>query len=294
MKTTVKIIKPEYTTLMKKAKLNSRRSSKALKINTVTSVFNSLGLPCYRCKLKPGQYMIIAKGREIKTFSKKISVTEIINEFTFTSEEELRKNLNIHTFDATTGEPLMNVLLKLSKASSKMFSEGLTRLGGSFEYIIDSNCPYILDVDRKGYIPYSMEFNQTKGNEDCDTIQVPLIPIVRDLETKTISDPKKKTSFVVKQNVLRAIMVSDSGTYSSQVSFELHGLVKNPESSEEEEFVAKSQENTYSDDNLTVEWREANDFCKTIKMSCFNNDTKSKWFRLIGIAAPGEIIDENH
>lgn len=237
--------------------------------------------------------MIIAKGREIKTFSEIISVNDLINEFTFTSEEELKKKLKIQTFDASTGQPLTNVLLKLCKSHSKISSEGLTRGNGCFEYIIDSNCQYILDVNRKGFISYSMEFNQTKGNEEHDTLQVPLFPIVKELETKTVIDQKKNTSNEIKQNLLRAIMVADNSIFSTQMTFELHGLIKNPESNEEEEFVAKSPDNFYSDDNLAIEWKEINDFSKAIKITYFNNDTKSKWFRLVGSATSGEIVDEN-
>ena len=237
--------------------------------------------------------MIIVKGREIKTLSEIISVEEQITELTFTTEEILRKRLKIYVFDATTGKPLTNVLLRLLKSNSKISAEGLTGENGEFEYIIDSNFPHILDVNRKGFITYSMEFNQTKGNEEIYVLQVPLYPIIKKIKSKMITEPIKQTSLEIKENIFRVIMISDSSIHSSQITLELLGWTTKPENNETEEFIVNTTNKAFSNDNLTVKFDTPNDFSKTIEITNFNFESKTKWFRLVGNVKLGEIVDEN-
>lgn len=122
--------------------------------------------------------MIIAKGKEIKEFSDIVVIEQQITRISYSPKQPFSKEIIIMAFNATTGKELPNVLLKLRKKNSKFSSEGLTKSQGEFSYMIDANCLHYLEVERKGFIPYFFEFNQTKGNEDNEIIKVPLFPIV--------------------------------------------------------------------------------------------------------------------
>jgi hypothetical protein len=177
----------------------------------------------YKCKLMPGRYMIVAKGPDIKEFSEIISIKEQITTLTFTPSKSMRKEVYVHTFNAVTGESLSNVLLRLRKCSSKVSAEGLTRDKGEFLYVIDSNSAHSLEVNRKGFIPYSFEFNQTKGNEHITTIKVPLFPIEKQ-KLKSIPNPENpQDELQTKLGLLRAVLVSDSEDSCSQMTFSLYG-----------------------------------------------------------------------
>ena len=168
-----------------------------------------IGDACYKCKLLPGKYMVIAKGREIKEFSEIITVQEQITELSFTPERHFSKEITVQAYNAKTGNPLANVLLRLRKCNSKISSEGLTKQEGDFSYVIDSNCPHLLEVDRKGFIPYSFEFNQTKGNENIDVVKVPMFPVEK-LHPTRVSDPENPDEEIeVKTHLVRAILVTD-------------------------------------------------------------------------------------
>lgn len=165
--------------------------------------------------------MIIAKGREIKEFSEIITIHDLITILTFEPESVMRKQLSIQTFNAANGEPLPNVLLKLKKTNSKISTEGLTKENGSFGYVIDQNCQYTLDVARKGFIPYTIEFNQTKGNENVGTVNVPLLPILK-AKTHLVHDQERREEVEVKSNTMRAILVSDDTVHAGQITLELY------------------------------------------------------------------------
>lgn len=78
------------------------------------------------------------KGRGIADISQTIIIKEQFTKLTYTAEALMRKQVMINTFNANTGEPLSNVLLRLKKHNSKISSEGLTK-DGSFTYVIDAN-----------------------------------------------------------------------------------------------------------------------------------------------------------
>lgn len=236
--------------------------------------------------------MIIAKGREIKEFSEIVTIQDLVTEFTFEPENTMRKKLNIQTFNAENGELLSNVLLRLKKTNSKISTEGLTKENGCFGYIIDENCQYSLDITRRGFISYTMEFNQTKGNEAINTINVPLFPI---LKTKSIMmhDQQRNEDVEVKTNIMRAILVSDDQVHAGQITLELYSWIVNPENNEEEEFCIPKDKDNFSNDNLTIVY---NDFelGKVISIEETGNDSNTKWFRLTGNVVSGEIVEPNY
>lgn len=90
-------------------------------------------------------------------------------------------------------------------------------------YIIDSNSSHTLEVNRKGFIDYSFEFNQTKGNEEITRINVPLFPIEKQ-KSKTINNHENpQEELQTKLNLLRAVLVSDSEDSCGQMVFYLYG-----------------------------------------------------------------------
>lgn len=96
------------------------------------------GYTNYKCRLLPGKYMLTAKGKDIKEFSKIISITDQITVLTLQPESKLMKGLMMCTYDATTGSKLSNVLIKLRKAHSKIVTQGLSR-DGYCGFTIDQN-----------------------------------------------------------------------------------------------------------------------------------------------------------
>ena len=237
--------------------------------------------------------MLIAKGREIKEFSEIISIEEQITELTFEPEEVMKKKLTIQTFNADNGELLSNVLLRLRKTNSKISTEGLTKENGWFSYIVDSNCQYSLDVARKGFISYSMEFNQTKGNENVDNVKVPLFSIEKP-KSKVVFDSENQTDVAININTMRAIMISDDKVHNSQLTFEIYAWIVNPENNEETEFCVPRSQEKFENNQLSIEFNNYDEFGKTFKLEDLENESNSKWFRLVGNVTTGEIVEPDY
>lgn len=87
------------------------------------------GITCYKCRLMPGKYMVVAKGKDIKEYSQIISISDQITILAFTPDRPMSKSLICQTYDGKTGEKLNNVLIKLRKAHSKITTQGLTGSG---------------------------------------------------------------------------------------------------------------------------------------------------------------------
>lgn len=224
--------------------------------------------------------MVIAKGRGIKEFSEIISIEQQITELSFTPKENMIKNVHIQAFNALTGDPLPNVMLRLRKCTSKISSEGLTKEKGEFSYIIDANCTHYLDVERKGFIPYSFEFYQTKGNEEDNLIKVPLFPIEK-LKTKVISNPDKPEEDIeIKPGLFRAVLLTDNEDSNSTISFELNACIINPENNEEQEVTINSSQPKFKHDSLVSTFTSLGDFGSSITVSATCTESQAKWFRL--------------
>jgi hypothetical protein len=211
--------------------------------------------------------MIIAKGRGIKEFSEIISVEKQITELSFTPQENMIKTVYIQAFNASTGDPLPNVLLKLRKSTSKISSEGLTKDKGEFSYIIDANCTHYLGVERKGFIPYSFEFNQTKGNEEDKIVNVPLFPIEK-LKSRIISNPDNPEEDIeIKPGIFRAILLTDNEDSNSIIGFELQACIVNPENNEEQEVIINSSQAKFKHDSLFSTFTPLGGFGSLISVS---------------------------
>lgn len=250
------------------------------------------GAACYKCKLVPGKYMVIAKGREIKEFSEIIRVEEQITELHFTPETLFSKEVTVKAYDAITGNPLPNVLLRLRKSNSKISSEGLTKSDGEFSYIIDSNCPHFLEVERKGFIPYHFEFNQTKGNENIDVVKVPMFPIekVKPVSVPNPEHPEEETE--VKPNILRTILVTDDEVSNSVIVPHFWGCVVNPENNEEEEFRITNSYTSHEQDDVKVEYTDHGEFGKLITAQTVVKET-TKYYRICARISSAQNTDVN-
>ena len=223
--------------------------------------------------------MIIAKGREIKEFSEIVNIEEQITQIRYTPQQTFNKEIIVMAFNADSGEELPNVLLRLRKNNSKISSEGLTKSQGEFSYMIDANCPHYLEVERKGFIPYFLEFNQTKGNEDSQIIKVPLFPIEK-LSKQIIQNPESEEEIRVKPNLLRAILISDNENTNTLMSPSLHALATDPESTHDEEIVISKFNNHYENNNISVEFRDHENNGKYITLDTVGMEHSNKWFRL--------------
>jgi len=237
--------------------------------------------------------MIIAKGREIKEFSEIITIEQQITELTFTPKENMIKKIYIQTFNAKTGEALVNVLLRLRKSNSKISSEGLTKEQGDFSYIVDANCPHYLEVERKGYIPYYLEFNQTKGNEDDKLIKVPMFPVEK-VKPKVISDPENQDEEIeIKPGYFRALLISDNEASNSTITLELHACITNPESNQDQEIVLKSSDSVLQDQNVKVKFTSHGEFGTYATIQTMYLEDQSKWYRLTARIASATLTAED-
>jgi hypothetical protein len=241
--------------------------------------------------------MIIAKGREIKEFSEIISVEEQITEINFTPDQGMSKKLEIKAFDAITKDELPNVLLRLRKSNSKISAEGLTKEQGIFIYYIDANCTYQLEIQRKGYISYQMEFNQTKGNEHIETIKVPLFPVEKIKPVVVYSvDPEHENQYKpeeVKPGRFRAILVSDYDSTAQLLEPTLHACVSNPENTEAEELEISSSNKEYTHQSLNATYKDHDELGKLIIVDTMSTEENSKWFRL-SVNITSSTLTENN
>lgn len=99
-----------------------------------------------------------------------------------------------------------------------------------------------------------MEFNQTTGNLDYNTINVPLFPVEK-LKSRKVQHSDSKEEFVIHSRVLRAILVSDPNPIGS-INLQLKGCILNPENNETEEFIVSGDHNKFSNDNISVEFKD--------------------------------------
>jgi hypothetical protein len=232
--------------------------------------------------------MIIAKGREIKEFSKIISVEEQITELNFTPEQGMSKKLKIKTYDATTKIELPNVLLKLRKTNSKISAEGLTKDKGIFSYFIDANCSYQLEIVRKGYIPYQMEFNQTKGNEEIQSLKVPMFQIEKIKPTvvsyQMYSDDLKIEGVERSEEVMpgrfRTILITDHDTSAIFLTPTLYACVSNPENTAAEEIEISKDYPNHDHQSIKAIYKDHDEFGKMITVETASTEENSKWFRI--------------
>lgn len=245
--------------------------------------------------------MIIAKGREIKEYSEIISIDQQITELEFTPEQSMSKQLFVRAFNAQTGQRLGNVLLKLRKSNSKISSEGLTKENGEFMYIIDANCPHYLEVERKGFIPYFLEFNNTKGNENVSILKVPLMPVEK-LKAKKISNPEdQQEATEITPGLIRAVLITDVDDSNGVITLEAYACVVNPENGEDTEIIISGSENQeFEGDNLIAKYSDFEDHGKFISLETFATPDTSKWFRLVvnitsaNLTNPEEfVLDQN-
>ena len=234
--------------------------------------------------------MIIAKGREIKEFSEIISIEEQITNLNYIPEQDYKKEININAFNAVTGEGLSNVFLRLRKCNSKISSEGLTKSQGDFMYTIDANCLHFLEVERKGFIPYFLEINQTKGNEDNNVVKVPMFPIEK-IKKKLIKLSEEEEETEVKPLKLRALLVSDDLSSTSMMVPYLHASVTNPENNEEEEIKISNTNTSTENDYFKAEFTEMGEYGRLISLETIPSEHTNKWFRITASFGSHDLTD---
>lgn len=236
--------------------------------------------------------MIVAKGREIKEFSEIITIEEQITKLDFTPQQDYRKEISIQAFNAETGEDLSNVLLRLRKTNSKISSEGLTRTQGDYVYTIDANSPHYLEAERKGFIPYFLEINQTKGNEGNPIVKVPMVPIVK-AKKMIIADPETKEETEMKPNLFRVVLISDDESSMNSLSLSLHFTVTNPENNEEEEISISEQNPSFESDSLNFEYKNHGNYGMLASFQTVGNGHANKWARVTAEFGSDSLTDSS-
>lgn len=273
---------------MKMKKSTMKMNSNLIKIRKVNSkqwLFYTLGINGYKCRLMPGKYMVIAKGKEIREFSQIISIEEHITILKMVPEPPIRKVIAFQVYDAKTGEKLSNVLLKLRKAHSKITLQGLSREEGYVVFTVTENWIHTLEVFRKGYISYSTKINMTKGNEDVRSVKVPVMPVETIKPYKVLSSDESK-EVEVQPGYFSIVCISDS--LSSKLDLELQAWVVDPETKEEEEVSVSNAVKKYSRADLNMSYKEFDNWGSIIRVTSHIDD---KWFKIYVRIVSSDITD---
>ncbi|CAI2379497.1 unnamed protein product [Moneuplotes crassus] len=237
------------------------------------------GCVCYKGKLLPGKYMIIAKGREIKEFSKIIEIREQLTNVSCTPEQDYQKEISVLAFNAMTGEELSNVLLRLRKGNSKISSEGLTKSKGGFVYTINENSPHCLQAERKGFIPSFLEINQTRGNESNSVVKIPMVPVQK-IKKVEVTDHETKDITEMKPSGFKVVLISDDESSLSSLSLSLSFTIAHPENDDEEEIQVSESCQQFDNETITMEYKDHGEFGKFIAFQAIGDESTNKWFRV--------------
>jgi hypothetical protein len=243
------------------------------------------GISCYKCRLMPGKYMVVAKGRSIKEFSQIISIEDQITILAFTPDAPMKKLISCYAYDAKTGETLNNVLVKVRKTHSKITTQGLTR-DGSCVFTITQNCAHTVEVFRKGYISYTTQMNQTKGSEDMNIMNLPLLPI-ESVRTIKIPNPENADhEMEILPGYLRIVLMTDSNF--PQMNLQLHACTVDAESGYDEEVTIDGNSKKFKHDHLKATYKPVGESGACISVS---SHMENRWFRLCASFVSAESSD---
>ena len=133
----------------------------------------------YEARLDEGRYLIHASAPGYEPVNEVVRVFPGPVALEFKPIKTRKTSLNVHAFDAASGEALPQTSLRIRPLNSQVGADGLTGEDGTHQFSVALQEPHVISSTKPGYFQLDREILVSKGSRDfLQELSTPL-PMVR-------------------------------------------------------------------------------------------------------------------